>query len=153
MGKDDRVGRLLNDLLKAELTAANQYFLHSVMCESRGYRNLAAHRRAASIHGMGRAQWCVDHILLGHGRPAVNELCPIRLGITAKEQIENDLATHTECIPRLHHAMEACAGDAAARELFHRILLAREDDVDSLEAELHTIREVGIDDYLAAQVH
>jgi bacterioferritin len=104
---------------------------------------------------MSHARTCVEQILLAHGTPAVNELFPMRIGLNVTEQIENDLAMHIEGIPRLHNAIEACAdvADIGSRDLFQKILLADENDVDFLEAELHMIQEVGIDNYFAVQAH
>jgi bacterioferritin len=155
MERDERVAMLLNEVLKAQLTAANQYFLHSVMCDKWGFVKLAAQRRAASVHRMNHAQSCLELILASNGTPAIDELFPMRVGLTVRQQIENDLAMHIQGIPRLHNAIQACAelDDTGSREVLQKILLTDESDVDLLEAELHTIREIGIDDYLAAQVH
>ena len=155
MERDERVAMLLNEVLRAQLTAANQYFLHSVMCDKWGFVKLAAQRRTASVRRMNHAQICVERILVAHGTPAVDELFPMRVGLTVRQQIENDLAMHVQGIPRLHNAIQACAEleEIGSREVFQKILLTDENDVDFLEAELHMIREIGIDNYLAEQVH
>jgi bacterioferritin len=85
----------------------------------------------------------------------MHELFPLRIGRTVKEQFENDLALELEALPRLNDAVRVAteAGDNGSRDLFESILTDEEEHVDWLEAQLHIIREVGIENYLASQIH
>lgn len=155
MRGNDRVIALLNEVLKAELTAINQYFLHAEMCENWGYMKLAAYVRKESIDEMKHAEACIERILYLDGTPTMNELFPLRIGRTVKEQIENDLAVELEAVPRLNNAIQVAqeAGDNGSRDLFQRILVDEEHHVDWLEAQLYMIQEIGLDNYLAQQIH
>ena len=150
-----KVIALLNDVLKAELTAINQYFLHSEMCANWGYKKLAAFTRKESIEEMRHAEALMERILYLDGTPTMDQLFPLRIGKTVKEQIENDLQLELEALPRLNEgiALATSVGDNGSRELLVKILVDEEHHVDYLEAQLHVIREVGVDNYLAQQIH
>ena len=154
MRGDEKVIAYLNEVLKAELTAINQYFLHAEMCENWGYMRLASIVRKESIEEMMHAEALIERILYLDGTPTMNELFPLRIGKTVKEQIENDLQVEYEAVPRLNrainHAVEV--GDNGSRDLFAKILSDEEHHVDFLEAQLHMIAEVGIENYLAQQI-
>ena len=154
MRGDEKVVAYLNEVLKAELTAINQYFLHAEMCENWGYMRLASIVRKESIEEMMHAEALIERILYLDGTPTMNELFPLRIGKTVKEQIENDLQVEYEAVPRLNkainHAVEV--GDNGSRDLFAKILSDEEHHVDFLEAQLHMIAEVGIENYLAQQI-
>lgn len=154
MRGNDRVVGLLNEVLKAELTAINQYFLHSEMCENWGYLRLAAIVRKESIEEMQHAEALMERILYLDGTPTMHELFPLRIGKSVKEQIENDLALEYEAVPRLNDAIKAAVevGDNGSRDLFQKILNDEEHHVDFLEAQLQQIQEVGIQNYLAQQI-
>ncbi|MGH9628962.1 MAG: bacterioferritin [Bryobacteraceae bacterium] len=154
MRGNDRVIALLNEVLKAELTAINQYFLHSEMCENWGYLRLAALVRKESIEEMLHAEALIERILYLDGTPTMHELLTLRIGKTVKEQIENDLAVEYEAIPRLNNAIKVAleVGDNGSRDLFQKILNDEEEHVDFLEAQLQQIQEVGIQNYLAQQI-
>ncbi|HUS05135.1 MAG TPA: bacterioferritin [Bryobacteraceae bacterium] len=155
MRGNQKVLEFLNEVLKAELTAINQYFLHSEMCENWGYLKLAAYGRKESIEEMVHAELCMERILYLDGSPTMHELFPLRIGKTVKEQIQNDLALELEAVPRLNEAIRVCVevGDNGSRDLFQKILVDEEHHIDFLEAQLHVIREVGIENYLATQIH
>lgn len=155
MRGDERILKLLNDVLKAELTAINQYFLHAEMCENWGYERLAAHTRKESIEEMRHAEALMERILFLEGTPNMTELGPIRVGADVKSQIESDLALELEAVPRLNAAIKTARdiGDDGSRKLFEKILLDEEDHVDYLEAQMHIIGEIGLDKYLAQQIH
>ena len=154
MKGDEKVIALLNEVLKGELTAINQYFLHAEMCENWGYMRLANYGRKESIEEMHHAEWLIERVLYLDGTPTMNELFPLRIGNTVKDQMQNDLALELEAIPRLNRgiALAVQVGDNGSRELLTKILTDEEHHVDWLEAQLHIIQEVGADNYLAQQV-
>lgn len=145
---------VLNEVLKGELTAINQYFLHAEMCENWGYMKLAGYVRKESIEEMQHAEWLMERILYLDGTPTMNELFPLRIGNTVKEQFHNDLALELEALPRLNRgiALAVDAGDNGSRELLTKILTDEEHHVDWLEAQLNVIKEVGNENYLAQQI-
>jgi bacterioferritin len=154
MKGDPKVLEYLQEVLKAELTAINQYFLHAEMMENWGYERLAKITKKESIEEMMHAEKLLHRMLYLDGSPNMSELFTLRIGQTVKEQIENDLALELEAVPRLNKAIAAATavGDNGSRELFEKILLDEEHHVDYLEAQLHMIREMGYDNYLAQQM-
>ena len=152
---NEEVVRLLNEVLKAELTAINQYFLHAKMCENWGYQRLAALNRRESIEEMRHAEILMQRILFLEGAPNMVDLFPIRVGPDVKTQLENDLALELDAVPRLNAAIKKATevGDNGSRELFKQILLDEEHHIDYLEGQLHVIEEIGLDNYLAQQIH
>jgi bacterioferritin len=155
MKGNERVLAFLQEVLKAELTAINQYFLHAEMMENWGYKKLAAITKKESIEEMMHAEKLLERMLYFDGSPNMSELFPLRIGQTVKEQIENDLALELEAVPRLNRAI-ACAvevGDNGSRELFEKILTDEEHHVDYLEAQLHMIKEMGYENYLSQHMH
>ena len=155
MRGNEQVLKYLNETLKAELTAVNQYFLHAKMCQNWGYQRLAEYNRKESIDEMKHAEVLMDRILFLEGTPNMTELFPIKVGSNVKAQLESDLALELDAIPRLNAAIKLSAevGDNASRELFTQILLDEEHHVDYLEGQLHVISEIGLDNYLAQQIH
>jgi bacterioferritin len=155
MKGNDRVIAYLQEVLKAELTAINQYFLHAEMLNNWGYKRLYAHTRKESIEEMHHAEELIERILYLEGSPNMAEMFPLRIGLNVKQQFENDLALELEAVPRLNDAIKVAteAGDNGSRELFEKILVDEEEHVDWLEAQLHMIREVGYENYLAQQIH
>lgn len=154
MKGNQRVIDCLNQVLKGELTAINQYFLHAEMLHNWGYQKLYGYVRHESIDEMKHAEKLMERILFLDGSPVMNEMFPLRIGKNVKEQFENDLALELEALPRLNDAIRISveAGDNGSRELFEDILTDEEEHVDWLEAQLHIIREVGIENYLATQI-
>jgi bacterioferritin len=144
----------LQEVLKGELTAINQYFLHAEMMENWGYRKLAGITRKESIEEMMHAEKLIERILYLDGAPNMSELFPLRIGHNLKAQLENDLALEYEAVPRLNKAINAAvaAGDNGSRDLFEKILVDEEHHVDFLEAQLHMIGEMGYENYLAQQI-
>lgn len=155
MRGNEQIIKLLNETLKAELTAINQYFLHAEMCENWGYQRLSAHTRKESIEEMRHAEILMERILFLDGTPNMTEIFPLRIGSNVKAQLENDLALELDAVARLNAAIRAAteAGDDGSRELFKKILLDEEEHVDHLEAQLQIIAEVGLPNYLAQQIH
>jgi bacterioferritin len=155
MRGNDQILSLLNEVLKAELTAINQYFLHAKMCENWGYQRLAEYNRRESIEEMRHAEILMQRLLFLEGVPNMTELFPIRVGPDVKAQLENDLALELDAVPRLNAAIRTAAevGDHGSLELFKQILLDEEHHIDYLEGQLHVIEEIGLDNYLSQQIH
>ena len=147
--------KALNEVLTAELTAINQYFVHHKMCENWGYERLAKKKREESIEEMKHADDIIGRILYFEGVPNLQRLSPVRVGENPIEQHKLDLALETEAVDRLNKAIALCRekGDNGSRELLEDILVNEEDSVDWLEAQLHIIEEIGKEQYLAEQIH
>jgi len=152
---DPKVIAVLNQVLKAELTAINQYFLHAEMCENWGYEKLAKHTRAESIEEMQHAEKLIEHILFRDGTPNMTDYFKINIGQNVKTQIQNDVQLEYDAVKRLNEGIEICvkAGDNGSRELLEQILNDEEEHIDHLEGQLHAISEMGIENYLAQQMH
>jgi bacterioferritin len=154
MRGNKKVVACLQEVLKAELTAINQYFLHAEMLNNWGYKKLYAYARKESIEEMRHAEALMERMLFLDATPSMSELFPLRIGANVKKQFENDLALEMEALPRLNDAVQIAvdAGDNGSRELFEKILVDEEGHVDWLEAQLFMIKEMGIENYLAAQI-
>ena len=151
---DPKVIEVLNDILTGELTAINQYFIHSEMCANWGYGRLHAYIRKESIDEMKHAESLMERILYLDGLPNVQRLGKINIGETVQEQLTVDLALELDALPRLNSGIEVCkeAGDNGSRLLLEQILASEEEHVDWLEAQLDLISQVGIENYLAQQI-
>jgi len=150
-----KVLHYLNEALKAELTAINQYFLHSSMCKNWGYQRMAKKQKEEAIGEMKHAEALMDRILFLEGSPNISEMFPIKVGASIKQQLQNDLALELDALPRLNAAIKTAvdAGDNASRELFEQILVDEEEHVDWLEGQLGMIKEMGLELYLSHQMH
>jgi bacterioferritin len=155
MKGDTEVIATLNDVLAAELTAINQYFLHAKMCENWGYRRLAQHTRQESLEEMKHADSVIERILFLDGLPNMQRMLPIRVGEDVPEQLTLDLAVEVEAVSRLNKAIALCSAksDNGSRDLLERILAEEEEAIDWLEAQLGIIKEIGKENYLAQQIH
>jgi len=144
----------LQEVLKAELTAINQYFVHAEMCENWGYKRLAGLIKKESIDEMKHAEKLIDHILFLDGTPNVSDYFKINIGPTVPKQLENDLEVECAAVERLNRHIKTCGenGDAGSRELLEDILADEEGHVDWLEAQLHALGEMGMENYLAEQM-
>lgn len=145
----------LNEALKAELTAIHQYLLHAKLCQNWGYERLAEFNRKESLEELGHAEMLMDRILFLKGMPNMTEMFSIKDCANVKALLESDLALEMDAIGRLNAAVKTTteAGDNASRQIFDRILLDEDHHVDYLETQLHMIKEIGMDNYLAQQVH
>ena len=155
MRGDPDVIAALNDVLTAELTAINQYFVHAKMCENWGYQKLAHHKRDESIGEMKDADRVIDRVLYLEGVPNMQRLNPIRVGEDAVEQHRVDLELEKEAVARLNGAIELARarGDNGTREILEDILKGEEASVNWLEAQLYIVNEIGKERYLAEQIH
>jgi bacterioferritin len=146
---------LLNEVLTAELTAVNQYFLHAKMCENWGYHRLAHHSRDESIGEMKDADHLIERILYLDGVPNLQRLGTVGVGETVPEQLRLDLDLEREAITRLNRGIALCVaeGDNGSRDLLEDILEGEEEHADWLETQLALVAEIGEAHYLAQQMH
>jgi bacterioferritin len=154
MKGNDQVLTLLNDVLTAELTAINQYFLHGRLCQNWGYERLWHKLREESIEEMKHADELIERILYLDGHPNLQKLNKINVGQTVPEQLQLDLALEHAAIRMLNDGIETCRslGDNGSRELLEKILVAEEDHVDWIETQLALIGQIGEQHYLAQQI-
>ena len=145
---------LLNDVLTAELTAINQYFIHAKMMSNWGYERLASRTRAESIDEMHHAEQVIERILFLDGSPNLQRLSPVRVGEDVPEQFRVDVELEYAAIKRLNDGIAACvaAGDNATRDLLERILVSEEEHADWLETQLGLLTSLGETAYLAEQL-
>jgi bacterioferritin len=143
----------LNEALKEELTAINQYFLHSEMCENWKYERLSKFIKKQSIDEMKHAEKLMERILFLDGSPSMEPLA-VKVGANVKQQLENDLGLELNAVAMYNRHVQVAveAGDNGSRELFETLLKDEEEHVDWLEAQLYQINEIGIDRYLAQQI-
>lgn len=155
MQGNPRVLTCLGEALKAELTAINQYFLHSKMCENWGYFRLGQYYRKESIEEMVHAEKLMNRILFLDGMPNMTDIGPIHIGKNVKAQFENDLKLEMDAVRHLNASIKIAVevGDNASRALFEQILADEEEHVDHIEGVLHAIEETGLDNFLAQQIH
>jgi bacterioferritin len=155
MRGDAQIIEALNDVLTAELTAINQYFIHHKMCENWGYKRLSKKKREESIDEMKDADELIERILYLEGVPNMQRLYSVRVGENAVEQHRLDYALETEAINRLNAAIRLCGekGDHGTREMLEHILKGEEESAEWLESQLHLIEELGAVQYLAEQIH
>jgi bacterioferritin len=155
MRGNDKVLEQLSGALKAELTAINQYFLHAKMCENWGYFRLGAYYRKESIEEMVHAEKLMNRILFLDGTPNMTDIGPIKIGKNVNALLENELELELAAVKHLNGAIKIStdASDNASRALFEEILDDEEEHVDYLEGQLHAIGEMGIENYLAQQLH
>ncbi len=155
MKGNDEVIELLNDVLSAELTAVNQYFLDAKMLANWGYDRLGARFREDSIDEMKDADVLIERILFLDGMPNVQRMGTVRVGETAPEKLRLALALEHEAIERLNRGVARCreVGDNGSRELLEGILKGEEEHADWLETQLELIEQVGEPHYLSQQIH
>lgn len=150
MKGDKEVIKHLNNALKGELTAINQYFLHAKMLEDWGVTKLAKHEYAESIEEMQHAEKIIDRILLLGGLPNLQDLGKLKIGQNTKEVIECDLALERDGIAGYQAGIKAAeaAGDYTTSDLFKMILAEEEGHEDHLETQLQMINDMGIENFL-----
>jgi bacterioferritin len=153
-GNDDII-ELLNDVLTAELTAINQYFVDAKMFQNWGYQRLGKRFRDESIDEMHDADKLIERILYLDGLPNLQRLGTVRVGETPVEKLQLALDLEREAIDRLNRGIARCVelGDNGSRELLEDILVGEESHADWLEAQLELVRQLGDAHYLAQQIH
>lgn len=151
MQGDAEVLKLLNEQLTSELTAINQYFLHSKMQDNWGFTELASHTRAESFEEMRHAESITDRILILDGLPNYQRLFSLRIGQTLREQFEADLAVEYEVMARLKPGITLCREkeDHTTANLFEYILADEEKHIDYLETQLQLMDKLGEQLYAA----
>jgi len=144
----------LNDVLTAELTGINQYFLHSRMCENWGFDRLAKKIYHESIDEMKHADQIIKRVLYLNGLPNVQRLGKVNIGETVPEMLASDRALEVEAVDRLNAAVALCREEAdnGSRHLLEEILVSEEEHLDWLEAQLEQIEQIGVENYLSQQV-
>jgi bacterioferritin len=152
-GHEDVI-ELLNEVLTAELTAVNQYFLDAKMFGNWGYERLAERFRHESIDEMKDADELIDRILYLDGLANLQRLGTVRVGETPAEKLNLALELEREAIERLNRGIALCVerADNGSRELLEKILHGEEEHADWLESQLELISQVGEAHYLAQQI-
>ncbi len=154
MKGNDEVIAVLNEVLTSELTAINQYFIHSKMCDDWGFQKLAAKKREESIEEMKHADIIIARILFLEGVPNMQRYFPVKVGEDAIEQHRLDLEVEYDAVKRLNAGIATCVEkrDNGTRELLEMILQQEEEGIDWLEAQLHLVEMIGKERYLAEQM-
>jgi bacterioferritin len=144
----------LNDALTAELTAINQYFAHSKLCENWGWQRLAHKYREESFEEMRDAEHLIDRILLLDGMPNLQRLGSVRIGETVREQLDVDRELEIAAIERYREGVRLAteAGDPGTRELLERLVIGEEEHLDWIDTQLTMIDDIGIELYTQAQI-
>jgi bacterioferritin len=147
---NDRVIAKLNEALREELTAINQYFIHAEMCENWGYHGLSAEIKKQSIGEMKHAESLIERILFLDGTPSMDPQ-KVNIGQNVRAQIESDLKLERDAVVMYNKAVKLAreAADNMSADLFERLLKDEEEHVDYLETQLHIIEEIGYERYLA----
>ena len=145
---------VLNDVLTAELTAINQYMVHSEMCANWGYDRLHKFGHKNAIEEMRHAETIIERVLYLQGVPNVQRLGKINIGENVPEQMKSDLALEVDAIARLNKGIPVCVdvGDNGTREILEAILEDEEAHLDWLEAQHDLLEQVGVQNYLAQQI-
>ena len=145
----------LNSALSAELTAIVQYMTQSEMCQNWGYKRLGQRTKARAIEEMKHAEGLIERVIFLDEVPSVDVALKPQLGRNVKEQMEVNLKDEHDAVRQYNQAVKVCveAGDEGSRVLFEQMIKDEERHVDYLEAQLHSIEEMGIANYLAEQLH
>lgn len=154
MKGDKKIIEVLNDVLTAELTAINQYFVHGEMCENWGFERLQQVIRKHSIGEMKHAEEVIERILFLEGIPNMQRLGKISIGENVPEMLRADHGLEMDAVARLNKHIETCneLDDNNTRHLLEEILEDEEEHIDWIESQLSLIDQVGVQNYLAAQI-
>ena len=154
MKGSDKVIELLNEVLTAELTAINQYFIHAKMCSNWGYKRLGKKIFDESIDEMKHADKLIERILFLEGVPNVQRYWKVNVGETVREQFELDLKLEYDAIARLRDAIATCRSekDEVSRDMLEHILESEEEHTDWLETQLELMKQLGEQNYLSQQI-
>ncbi len=155
MRGNEKVISELNSALQAELTAIVQYFVHAEMCDNWGYKHLGGYIKKQAIDEMRHAEGLIERILFLDGTPAIGVTLAPQVGGSVKAQHENDLAGELDAVKQYNAAVQVCvqAADDGSRALFEKMVQDEEKHANFLEARLHAIKEMGLDNYLSQQLH
>ena len=154
MQTDPAVLEFLNEVLTAELTAINQYFVHAEMSDNWGYEHRYEKVRKEAMAEMKHAEKLIERILFLEGVPNVQRLGTIVIGETVLEQLKADLALELDAVARLNPGIQLCreTGDNGSRILLEEILEDEEEHINWLEAQLALVAQAGEQNYLAEQI-
>jgi bacterioferritin len=154
MRGNDKVLAVLNDLLADELTAINQYMVHSEMCDNWGYEKLHHLIEKRAVEEMKHAEKLIARMLFLDGKPVVSHLKEITIGAEVEQQIKNDLKAEEGAIKAYNTGIRVAmeANDNGSRELMEEILADEERHIDWLEAQVDQIKQMGLQNYLVEQV-
>ncbi len=154
MKGDAKVLRTLNDLLAEELTAINQYMVHSEMCDNWGYQKLHKAIEKQAFDEMHHAEWLISRILFLEGSPTVSKLNRMVIGKTVKEMVLSDYGAEVDAVKSYNAAIRLAvqAGDNGTKELLTKILKDEESHVDWAEQQRDQIEQIGLQNYLQNQV-
>lgn len=154
MKAKDGVIELLNKILTADLTAVNQYFIHAKMCENWGYERLHAKIRERSIDEMKDADDLIGHLLYLEGVPNMQRLSTVQVGETVPEQLKVDLKAEQDMLKILSDGIVHCTkvGDFTSRHMLEDMAEDVDAHIDWIETQLETIKQVGLENYLAQQM-
>lgn len=149
----EKIVENLNLLLRDELTAINQYFVHAEMCENWGYEKLHKLVEKRAIDEMRHAENLIQRVLFLEGIPIVSELNKINIGAVVEDQFRKDLAAEEHCVKMYNEGIRLSTelSDGGTKELLERIIIEEEKHVDWLEAQLSQIEQMGIQNYLSGQ--
>jgi bacterioferritin len=152
MRGNDSVLAELNEALREELTAINQYFVHAEMCHNWGYHKLGSYIRKQAIDEMKHAEVLIERILFLDGMPKMEYLA-LSVGDSVRGQLQADLKLEVNAVAMYNKAIRVARdqGDDTSRDLFSKLLKDEEEHVDWLEAQLHMIKEMGYERYLSMQ--
>ena len=154
MKGDAEILKVLQEVLSAELTAINQYFIHARMLRNWRYMRLAEHTEKESLGEMKHAQEAIDRILYFSGVPNMQKYMKINVGKTVPEMMRVDHNLELDAVKRLNRgiALATEKADNGSRALFERILVSEEEHIDWLEAQIQQIKDLGTENYLAQQI-
>jgi bacterioferritin len=154
MKGNEKIIALLNGFLADELTAISQYMVHSEMCANWGYNKLHEAVEKRAIGEMKHAEKLIGRILFLEGQPVVSQLNKINIGGTVESQLKHDLDAEADAIQAYNDGIRLCMelGDNGSRELIEDNLEDEEEHIDWLEAQLDQISQMGLQNYLLAQV-
>lgn len=154
MKGDSTVIEHLNRVLKNELTAINQYFLHSRMFKDWGFDKLGDHEHDESVDEMKHADAIIERILFLEGLPNLQDLGKLRIGENVNEMLQCDLDLELDALPDLRAAIAYCEShkDYVSRDLFNKILRSEENHVDFLETQLELVDKLGLENYSQLQI-
>ncbi len=145
---------VLGEMLKEELGAISQYFLHSEMCDNWGYTRLSEFIKKQAIGEMKHAEILIERILFLEGLPNMGDLPRLNIGKDVKQQLQNDLDLEKSAVAEYNKAVATSrkVGDNASADLLETILKDEEEHVDFLETQLSLIRDIGLENYLMQQM-
>jgi len=154
MRGNEKVIEQLNAALSAELTAIVQYMVQAELCDNWGYKRLGALTKKRAIEEMRHAEGLIERIVFLDGTPEVKVALHPQIGANVKEHLEIDLKDEVEASEQYNNAVEICtaAVDDGSKKLFEKMIQDEEHHVDFLEAQLHSIQEMGIANYLSEQL-